>query len=132
MPGPPVQVTIGVFNGTSLLSGGSYGLIWTQYKVSLAHITGTGLTNSQGVTVVYPTKPSATTIQWGGQTINAASDGTSCDVELTQTLATNGPTMMGAGKAPDQGGVGDTNVNVTVSIGMASTNVAVPIGTAPP
>ena len=33
----------------------------------LAHITGTGLTNSQGVTIVYPTKPSTTTIQGGGQ-----------------------------------------------------------------
>ena len=53
----------------------------TEYKVSLAHITGTGRRRTaKGLTVVYPIPPRALNMQWGGQTINAASDGTSCDV----------------------------------------------------
>jgi hypothetical protein len=134
MPGP-VGVSITGFNPTSLLSSGSYGLIWTQYKYSLANISGTGLTNSQGVVVSYPVPPANTTIKWEGQTANASSDGTSCTVQMQQVLQTNGPGGLTEGKGPARGGVGDTNTTVSVSIGNTnpvSASMAVILGLAPP
>jgi hypothetical protein len=134
----PTQVSVSGLSPSSLLSGGNYGLVWTQYKESIASISGTGLTNGLPVTVNYPLPPANPTIQWLGQTANTNVDNTSCTVTLTQNLQTNGPSTLGAGKTPAPGGLGDTNANVSVIVGnpdtpngAGSAQVWVYLGTSP-
>jgi hypothetical protein len=134
MPDPAIVSISGVVPSTKL-SGGMLGLVYTQNAQSNLKINGTGLTDNQPILILYPTPPTSPTMKWTGTSTNSASDGSSTSVTLTQQLANNGPGPLPLGKTANNGGLGDTLANVSVTVGdintnAVSSNLTVSLGTA--
>ena len=120
-----MSVTISGFTPSSRIQGGKNGLIWTKGATSNAMITGTGLTDGLSVTVLFPGRSQNPKIKWTGTTTDSNADGTQCSVQLTEQLDNNGPGQ-GGQKPPT-----DDNTTVSVTVGTATTDATVPVGTSP-